>query len=175
MILLRDMIESDIEDYVRWFTVETEWGDWDAPWEPIEETEESARKRFTAYYEKVKNLDADAERRDFEIVRDGEHIGSVSSYTDLHYMNNPEKYPAVGLDIFAPEKRGGGTGTEALRQFIDYLHEHGHNVIYTQTWSGNARMLRVAEKLGFREVYRKEGIREVRGGKFDALTLRLDL
>ena len=24
-IVLRDMIESDIEDYVRWFTVEREW------------------------------------------------------------------------------------------------------------------------------------------------------
>ena len=24
-IILRDMIESDIEDYVRWFTVEREW------------------------------------------------------------------------------------------------------------------------------------------------------
>ena len=32
-IILRDMIESDIEDYVRWFTVEREWENWDAPWE----------------------------------------------------------------------------------------------------------------------------------------------
>ena len=31
-IVLRDMIESDIEDYVRWFTVEREWENWDAPW-----------------------------------------------------------------------------------------------------------------------------------------------
>lgn len=30
-IILRDMIESDIEDYVRWFTVEREWENWDAP------------------------------------------------------------------------------------------------------------------------------------------------
>lgn len=169
------MIESDIEDYVRWYTVETEWGDWDAPWEPIEETEESARKRFTAYYEKVKNLEPSAERKDFEIERDGAHIGSVNFYTDLQYMENPEEYPAVGISICEPGYRGGGTGTEALRQFIDYLHAHGHNVIYTQTWSGNARMLRVAEKLGFREVYRKEGIREVRGETYDALTLRLEL
>ena len=26
MVVLRDMIPSDIEDYVRWFTTETEWG-----------------------------------------------------------------------------------------------------------------------------------------------------
>ena len=38
-IILRDMIESDIEDYVRWFTTETEWSKTDAPWEPIESDE----------------------------------------------------------------------------------------------------------------------------------------
>ena len=32
-VTLRDMLESDIEDYVRWFTVEREWENWDAPWE----------------------------------------------------------------------------------------------------------------------------------------------
>ena len=35
-IILRDMIESDIDDYVRWFTTETEWSNTDAPWESIE-------------------------------------------------------------------------------------------------------------------------------------------
>ena len=38
-IILRDIIESDIEDYVRWFTVEREWENWDAPWEK-EDTDE---------------------------------------------------------------------------------------------------------------------------------------
>ena len=40
-IVLRDMIESDIEDYVRWFTVEREWENWDAPWEKEDTDEES--------------------------------------------------------------------------------------------------------------------------------------
>lgn len=31
MLILRDMREEDIEDYVRWFTTETEWGNWDSP------------------------------------------------------------------------------------------------------------------------------------------------
>ena len=38
-IILRDMIETDIEDYVRWFTAEREWEKWDAPWEK-EDTDE---------------------------------------------------------------------------------------------------------------------------------------
>lgn len=173
-IVLRDMIESDIEDYVRWFTVETEWGDWDAPWEPLNESADEVRARYTARCEKTKRRGSDELRWRYEIECDGKHIGWVSAYTDLGEWENPEGYPAVGITVADPADRG-GTGTEALRQFIDYLRTHGHNVIYTQTWSGNARMLRVAEKLGFREAYRKEGICEVRGKTYDALTLRLEL
>ena len=32
-IILRDMEENDLDDYIRWNTTETEWQDWDAPWE----------------------------------------------------------------------------------------------------------------------------------------------
>jgi transcription initiation factor IIE alpha subunit len=32
-IILRYIRESDIADYERWVTTETEWCDWDAPWE----------------------------------------------------------------------------------------------------------------------------------------------
>ena len=45
--------------------------------------------------------------------------------------------------------------------------------VFTQTWSGNVRMLRVAEKLGFVPYARVKGIRTVRGKKYDALTLKL--
>ena len=45
MITLRDMRESDIEDYVRWFTRDTGWMDFDAPWEEKGgTTEEEERK-----------------------------------------------------------------------------------------------------------------------------------
>jgi len=47
------------------------------------------------------------------------------------------------------------------------------DTLYTQTWSGNTAMLRLAEKLGFAEVRRIEGIREVRGEKYDALTFAM--
>mgnify|MGYP003378802597 CR=1 FL=1 len=35
-IILRDMLKSDLEDYVHWFTSETEWVNTDAPWGPME-------------------------------------------------------------------------------------------------------------------------------------------
>ena len=176
MIVLRDMKASDIEDYVRWFTAETEWGtEWDAPWEWEETTEEAERQSWTEYYEKVKDLPPDAPRWKFEIELDGRHVGWVSRYFDLGYLDNPDKIPAVGIDLAEPDARNRGVGTEALRQFIDYLKTHGAKCVYTQTWSGNAAMLRTAEKLGFVPYARDKDLRTVRGKTYDALTLKLDL
>ena len=172
---MRDMIESDIEDYVRWFTVETEWGDWDAPWEPLSLDEDKERRSWTEYYESVRSMPKETLRRKFEIECGGVHVGCVSRYTDLDYMENPEEIPAVGLFIPDVKKRRKGIGTAALTQFIEYLHANGYNAVYTQTWSGNIPMVKLAEKLGFREVCRKRNLREVRGAKYDAITWRLDL
>lgn len=175
MIELRDMIESDIENYVRWFTVETEWLDWDGPWETFAPTtEEEERANWTDYYHQVRDLSGDVTRYKFEVVADGVHIGWVSRYTDLGYMDNSDKIPAIGIDLPEQSARAKGAGTEALRLFIEYLRGRGYPAVYTQTWSGNLPMLRVAEKLGFREICRKVGIREVRGEKYDAVTFRLD-
>ena len=71
--------------------------------------------------------------------------------------------------------RGFGVGTEALRQFIEYLRTHGARCVYTQTWSGNVRMLRVAQKLGFVPYACMKDLRTVRGKLYDALTLKLEL
>lgn len=35
-ILLRDRREQDIADWIRWNTVQTQWTQWDAPWEAEE-------------------------------------------------------------------------------------------------------------------------------------------
>lgn len=79
-IVLRDMIESDIEDYVRWFTVEREWENWDAPWEKEDTNAEAERKSWTERYESRKNRPNDARRYKFEIEWNGRHIGWVSAY-----------------------------------------------------------------------------------------------
>ena len=41
-LILRDFQESDIENRIEWDTKDTEWQDWDAPWEkePVSEGED---------------------------------------------------------------------------------------------------------------------------------------
>ena len=175
MVVLRDMIKSDVDDYVRWFTTDVDWMKMDAPWESEISSVEDARKSWNEYYDSVSGAGSETVRWKYEIELDGRHIGWVSRYTYLEYLENPDGIPAVGIDIPETDVHGKGVGTEALGQFIKYLGENGFRSFYTQTWSGNAAMLRLAEKLGFREEIRKEGHRIVEGEAYDAITLRLDL
>ena len=182
-IILRDMIESDIEDYVRWFTVEREWENWDAPWEKEDTNEETERRSWTEYYGSVKQLPNEELRWKFEIVCNGRHIGWVSSYimnecyewigADTIQLGQTV-YRAIGICICEPDVWGNGIGTNALRAFMNYYFENGVDELYTQTWAGNVRMLRCAEKLGFVECNRNVGTREVDGQKYDGLTFRLE-
>ena len=182
-IILRDMIESDIEDYVRWFTTETKWSKTDAPWEPMESDEETERRDWTEYYQAVRDMPGKAIRWKFEIEFCGKHIGWVSSYlidgnygftTPADVQSGQKVYRAIGIDICESDVWGKGIGTNALRAFMDYYFSLGFESLYTQTWSGNTRMIRCAEKLGFVECNRYTGIREVEGRAYDALTFRLE-
>lgn len=176
-IILRDMCESDIEDYVRWFTTEKEWAKTDAPWEPIDSNQETERKSWREYYESVKDRPDDVLRYKFDIECNGKHIGWASAYQideNYEWLDEAKEgqtvYLAVGIDICEADAWGKGIGTNALRAFINYYFENGVDEIYTQTWSGNLRMLRCAEKLGFVECNRNVGTREVDGMKYDGLT-----
>ena len=181
-ILLRDMEERDIDDDIRWNTVETDWTDWDAPWENEDMASfdpEKYRAEQLAWIAKPKP----DHRLSLELEANGVHIGSVSTYCldenlDWKALKTEEDRArqrwAVGIDICDSAYWSGGWGTRALTAYIRYHLSAGYADLYTQTWSGNTRMIRLAEKLGFRECRRLPGIRQVRGETYDALTFRLD-
>ena len=179
-VVLRDMVESDIEDCVRWFTVERDWEDWDAPWEKADTDEATQRAEWSAYYASVKELPADIRRWRFEIDCDGRHVGWVGAYlideqyewiTRKEVREGQKVHTAIGIDLCEPDATGKGIGTNALHALMNYCFDSGEDMLFTQTWSGNARMLRCAAKLGFTVCDRERGIREVRGKRYDGLTL----
>ena len=98
-VVLRDMKESDIGDYVRWFTTKTEWNDFDSPWVPIDSNEKSERIAWADYFQKMKASPRDTVRWKYEIEVDGKHVGWVCSYKDLEYVSNGEGTLALGIDI----------------------------------------------------------------------------
>ncbi len=150
-IVLRDYQLSDVEDEVRWTNTDTAWFYADTPWMTLgrvdpEELREDMR-------EVIADLAEDAIRCRFELEADGRHIGTLSSY----YLD--EDYEPVPWD------------SKALRAVMDYYRGLGERRFLLETWSGNRRMLRCAEKLGFREVKRKKGFCTVEGREYDWLVL----
>lgn len=181
-VILRDFVESDIDDWIHWQTVEKEWQLWDAPWEYDEGAEpfmpEQYRKKMLDWLAVEK--DESRMRWAFQICKnntDQTHIGLCNSYridSSFDYTQG-EGFRAIGIDIPPLHARGCGYGTAAWTLFIEYLISCGIDEIYTQTWSGNGRLIRLAEKLGFEECNREPNVRKVQGKFYDALTYRLNM
>lgn len=164
---LRELRLSDITDYKRWFTEETEWMNWDAPWEEWNEKDISDFLEWLE--ERAGNTSAIFYRLEIE-TSDGEHIGWVSAYD----MDEDNEKLAVGIDVPPPLARKKGHGERAFGLFISYIFERTEkDIIYTQTWSGNISMIKLAEKTGFFECVRRKNIREVNGTLYDGLTFIL--
>lgn len=180
-ILLRDMVEPDIADWVCWNTVETQWMDWDGPdLESAPFDEEELRRDF----ERQLATPLTAFRNFFELATiDGKHIGMVSSYaTDENFQQMTwaqarEKghfWFTLGICICESSDWSRGLGTQALAAFCKHFLDNDRRKLRLQTWSGNIRMVRCAEKIGFRECNRFTGNRHIRGGVYDGLTFQLD-
>lgn len=164
-VYLRDMTESDLEDYARWLTADTEWQNWDAPWEvwTPEETQSYLQWRREQLARPLR-----AVRSRFEICTNrGEHIGWLACYP----MDGDSTRPAVGIDIPEPRHRGQGRGREAFSLFCRYIAESYPLLnVFCQTWSGNAAMMALARSVGFELWQTQKDARPVRGKCYDALT-----
>lgn len=184
-IILRDMEEADIEDEIRWNTVETEWALWDAPWEMEVELPKFNPDSFRQESLRTLQFPKDEPRWSMELdTVDGKHVGSVNCYLidenwDWISVRNvkpgQKTYKTLGIEINDSRYWNQGLGKQALAAWISYHLKHDEQDICLQTWSGNIRMVKCAERLGFTVCHREVGNRLVRGSIYDGLTFRLDL
>ena len=182
-ITLRDYILSDVEDELRWTTTETEWFQNDTPWMQIEPV--NANELRIDMEKIINNMPKNAIRWRFEIEVDGRHIGLVSSYyLDKNFEYTPwesidqsknaienNSIRGLGIEICEMEYWGKGLGAKVLTMLMDYYRSFGENHFLIETWSGNYRMLGLAEKLGFYEVKRIKDVHNVNGQSYDEIIL----
>ena len=185
VVLLRDFKREDIAKRIEWETEKTEWQLWDAPWEYEGLTEEQKKEDLQKYIKALEEwavineaLSDEMPRKSFQICTpEGEYVGWCGSYfidEDYNIVDDGDRL-AIGIDLPEEIARGRGLATHALQLFMAYLHSLGFTELYTQTWSGNERMIKLAEKLGFTECCRKPKLRTVRGQQYDGLTFRKEL
>ena len=99
---------------------------------------------------------------------DGPLLGWVCQY------HLAEHSTSVGISICESGYWGRGICTEAMLLWIGYLFANLElDEINTSMWSGNLRMMRCAEKCGFKLVERVPNCREVRGQLYDGLNFTL--
>lgn len=140
-----------------------EWQQWDGPYFPKNRSDKSLE-------EFVAEAAAQAPNPDRQIIDlNGECIGMVSRY---------EEEPAgggwweLGIVIYGPQHWGGGLGREALRLWTERTFaETNAHVITLTTWSGNERMIRSAERIGYRECARIPEARSWQGKRWDSVKL----
>jgi RimJ/RimL family protein N-acetyltransferase len=169
-LLLRDPHVEDVYAWVRWSTVDTAWQDWDAPWEGkgLMAPEEAMRVGLTSSFVR---WPLPTPRRTLWIQMIG---GPLLGWTNSYHHDPAERTIFIGIDICESAYWGQGLGTEAFRLCMDYqFAQPGLACLCAATWSGNVRMVRVAEKCGFSLTNREVGKREVRGGRYDGLTFAL--
>ena len=146
-VLLRDeKLETDYEDFFRWQNLE-EWDYYDEPDKPFKPI---SREEFESRRKRPKTITSASHPWQIDTIQ-GKHIGWVNYYQ----LDQQAGYAYIGIDLPEPETWGKGFGTDAVCAVVDYLfREKGLQTVKTKTWTGNARMRRVAEKVGFKEIAR---------------------
>ena len=180
-VFLRDLLKKDIEDRIRWETIEIEWMEWDAPWEMEEEELFNPEEYILLMNKRLSNKqDPNRFRYGFQICINDKtriHIGWINAYSiDENYCyTNGDGKLAIGIGIPDLDSRRKGYATEAWSLYIKYLLQNGIEDIYTQTWSGNIRVIGLMNKIGFVECARDKNFRIVREESYDGLTFKLDV
>lgn len=188
-VILRDITQSDLLMRRHWEFIDTEWKKWDAPWEYEAMDDEKLREDSECYLMGLRRrieqtrLMADSRfRTNLEIIEaaTNQHVGWINCYEinqDYQWCALPEQSFGTAIGLVLPDvtDRGRGLGRDAMQAYLNYFLTHGYQVAYTQTWSGNVAMIRLAESLGFEEVSRKKGAIQVRGNSYDGLTYKKKL
>lgn len=165
---LRYLEHEDIEKFIKWHVEDMEWQRWDAPWEKIEHDENSLRERL----ERILSRPRQKLQGRLQICHfDGNYIGWVSFYR----LSSEENDIAIGIDIPEQSYWGKGLGEQAFKLWISYIFNVKEiDYIYCETWSGNTRMIKLAQKCGFEIVDIDRGYRQVEGKPVDGLKFKLD-
>lgn len=164
-LYLRTTEERDIADYERWNNPTMKAWQTDGPWFNDDLTALiNSRKKWLSGEQNPPS-------RFLEIdVADGVHIGWVVVY---HDMSDPHM-TEIGIDIVEEAYWNKGLGYDAFRIWIDYLfRERSFTRLGFSTWSGNHGMIRVGEKLGFKEEARIRNGCEVNNIFYDRIKMGL--
>lgn len=164
---LRLMSVADLDVLWHWNheVDDAAWQQWDAPYFPrgprLELSEFRSQNRH--------RIDHPHQRM---ILIDGAPVGFVSRYEESPVGGG---WWELGIVIFDPRYWGRGIGRRVLSLWteVTFSRSTGVHVITLTTWSGNERMVRSAQAVGYRECARIPEARSWNGQRWDSVKLAL--
>lgn len=167
-IVLRDWIPEDLDPYREWQRPGQEWQALDGPYYARPSDAET-----TTFLERLASRIAAGkwpEPRMVVAVADAstnDLIGRVSYY----WQSEETHWLSLGVVVYDPSRWRRGIGYEALGLWSDYILGEMPQLarLDLRTWSGNAGMMRLAEKLGYQREATFRKARVVDGEYFDGL------
>lgn len=163
-VTLREATNKDIDELYFWKFEEEkqEAKKWNGPYIPEEKI---TKKEFQNSWRKEIFSGIPAS---LVMKCDEKAIGSVGSY----WVDENTNWLETGIVIYDSNFWNGGYGTEAYKLWIDFIFSFTDiHRLGMSTWSGNIRMMKVAEKLGMKEEARIRNARQVNGEYFDAIKM----
>lgn len=168
-IVLRELELKDLEAYLYWNHPSREFHKYNGPYydkrneqELTRHVDELGLALLRGEKGVLKNKKLIAERET------GELIGEVNWY----WKSEETLWMEVGVVIFNEHYWGNGIGSAALTMWIDEIFINRPELVRIglSTWSGNLRMMKLAEKLGLKQeaVYKKARI--VAGQYYDSVS-----
>lgn len=141
-----------------------EWKNWDGPYF---ENDYHSYDSFDQFIQSEKySFFMDDQRRC--ILFNGDPVGMVGRY----WKDENTRWLEIGITIYNPRFWSGGIGSLALKLWISEIFNHLSELehIGLTTWSGNQRMMRVAEKLGMKKEAHVRKVRFWKNHYFDSLS-----
>ncbi|MBZ0289889.1 MAG: GNAT family N-acetyltransferase [Anaerolineae bacterium] len=165
-INLRDWQLADLELLAVWMQPHHRWHELDGPYYPRPTAEETAAL-VVQRRAQIERGDWPDVRTTLAIIHDETLIGTASRY----WQSEETHWLSVGIVIYDPAYWQRGIGYEALGLWSDYLFATMPVLarLDLRTWSGNVGMMRLAEKLGYREEACFRKARIVNGAYYDGM------
>ncbi len=157
-VVVRDWIAQDIAPYRQALRPGQAWQALDGPYYPRPSAQENERM-LERISRRIRDEDWPVPRKTLVIADAATNklIGRLSWY----WQSRETHWLSLGLAIFAASSWGRGLGYEALGLWSQYLFEAMPELVRLdlRTWSGNRRMMGLAEKLGYQlEARAKPGL-----------------
>jgi putative hydrolase of HD superfamily len=167
-ISLRDWHLDDLPAWQHWQQPHHQWHRTDGPYYPVPSPAE-IETRAALIRKSIQDGDWPTPRTGLVIAdrRTDELVGRVIRY----WQSEETAWLSLGIAVYDPSHWGRGIGFEALGLWMEYLFRAMPELVRLdlRTWSGNAGMIRLAEKLGYLEEARFRRARIVDGEYYDGL------